>query len=432
MLKVAVIGAGSTYTPELVNGFIERFLELPLTDLWLMDIDESRLRVVGGFAQRMVAALGSPFHVHLTLDRAEALTEADYVITQFRIGQMNARREDEYLGKRHGLIGQETTGVGGMAMAMRSIPVMLEIAKEIQQLAPNALLINFTNPSGLIAEALNIYAPNVHTVGVCNSAYTTKMNILDELSERHGHKYLPGQTEILTLGLNHLSWYYGFTLDGEDVWPEVFSAYLEGLKNSPNPDFDPLAISRLGMIPNYYLAYYYQREKKLKEQDQWPPSRAEQVMEVEKELLDYYTEPTKIIIPESLMKRGGAYYSTVATQLINSHFNDLGETHIVNVNHHGTVRGWEQDWVLEMPCRVDRRGIQPLATEPLPLFNFVLLEQVKRYELVTIEAAVHGDYQAALRGLITHPLGPDDDKTEEVLDDLLETNRLYLPNFFRT
>ena len=431
MLKVAVIGAGSTYTPELVNGFIERFFELPLTDLWLMDIDEPRLRVVGGFAQRMVAALGSPFRVHLTLDRAEALTGADYVITQFRVGQMDARREDEYLGKRHGLIGQETTGVGGMAMALRSIPVMLEIAKEIQQLAPNAMLINFTNPSGLITEALNIYAPGVLSVGVCNSAYTTKMNLLDELSIHRGHKYLAGQAEILTLGLNHLSWYYGFKLDGADVWPEVFSMYLESIKNSPSPEFDPLVISRLGMIPNYYLAYYYEKERKMKEQEEWPPSRAEQVMEVEKELLEYYQEPTKIKIPESLMKRGGAYYSTVATQLINSHFNDLGETHIVNVNHHGTIRGWEQDWVLEMPCRVDRSGIHPLALEPLPLYNFVLLEQVKRYELVTIEAAVHGDYQAALRGLITHPLGPDDDKTEEFLDDMLETNRPYLPNFFR-
>lgn len=431
MLKVAVIGGGSTYTPELLNGFIEQYQDFPISELWLMDIDETRLRIVGGFAQRRVAALGSPFKVRLTLDRKEALDGANYVVTQFRVGQMAARREDEYLGKRHHLVGQETTGVGGMAMALRTIPVMLDIAKDIQVLAPNALLLNFTNPSGLITEALNIYAPGLSAVGVCNSAFTTKMKILTRLSQTHGEKYYADQAEILTLGLNHLSWYYGFKIDGKDVWPEVFNLYLDELRKSENPEFDPLAISRLKMIPNSYLAYFYGEKRKIEEQNQWPPSRAEQVMLLEKELMDYYQDPTQINLPENLMKRGGAYYSTVATKILCAHYNNLGETHIVNVNHNGAIRGWEQDWVLELPCRVDRSGIHPIPTEPLPLFNYILLEQVKRYELVTIEAAVHGDYQAALRGLITHPLGPVDEKAEEVLNDLLETNRAFLPNFFR-
>ena len=431
MLKVAVIGGGSTYTPELLNGFIEQFQDFPISELWLMDIDETRLRIVGGFAQRRVAALGSPFKVRLTLDRKEALDGANYVITQFRVGQMAARREDEYLGQRHHLVGQETTGVGGMAMALRTIPVMLDIAKDIQFLAPNALLLNFTNPSGLITEALNIYAPGLSAVGVCNSAFTTKMAILNRLSQVHGEKYDADQTEILSLGLNHLSWNYGFKIDGRDVWPEVFDLYLEDLRKSENPEFDPNAISRLKMIPNSYLAYFYEEKRKIAEQGQWPPSRAEHVMVLEKELLDYYQDTAQINLPESLMKRGGAYYSTVATAILSAHYNNLGETHIVNVNHKGAVRGWEHDWVLEMPCRVDRSGIHPIPTEPLPLFNYILLEQVKRYELVTVEAAVHGDYQAALRGLITHPLGPVDEKAEEVLNDILETNRAYLPNFFR-
>lgn len=431
MLKISVIGGGSTYTPELVNGFLQRIADLPVDELWLMDVDPQRLAVVGGFAQRLVQAAGNPFSVHLTTDRLQALQSAKYVITQFRVGQMAARREDEYLGRRHGLIGQETTGVGGMAKALRTIPLMLEICQEMRQLAPDALLINFTNPSGLVTEALNRYAKDIPTIGVCNSAYTTKIKILEEISTRHATKYHPDQAEILTLGLNHLTWYYGFKLDGQDIWQEVFEMYLRNLRMMEVPDFTPDFIERLGMIPNSYLEYYYSRERKLQEQQNWPPSRAESVMQIEKDLLNEYKNPQLKEIPSGLMQRGGAYYSTVATQLINAHYNNLGETHIVNVNHHGAIRGWESDWVLEMPCRIDRSGAHPLLTEPLPLYNYVLLEQVKRYELMTVEAAVHSDSNAAYRALVNHPLGPDDDEVDLVLRDMLETNRAFLPNFFR-
>lgn len=431
MLKISVIGGGSTYTPELVNGFLQRIADLPVDELWLMDVDPQRLAVVGGFAQRLVQAAGNPFSVHLTTDRLQALQSAKYVITQFRVGQMAARREDEYLGRRHGLIGQETTGVGGMAKALRTIPLMLEICQEMRQLAPDALLINFTNPSGLVTEALNRYAKDIPTIGVCNSAYTTKIKILEEISTRHATKYHPDQAEILTLGLNHLTWYYGFKLDGQDIWQEVFEMYLRNLRMMEVPDFTPDFIERLGMIPNSYLEYYYSRERKLQEQQNWPPSRAESVMQIEKDLLNEYKNPQLKEIPSGLMQRGGAYYSTVATQLINAHYNNLGETHIVNVNHHGAIRGWESDWVLEMPCRIDRSGAHPLLTEPLPLYNYVLLEQVKRYELMTVEAAVHSDPNAAYRALVNHPLGPDDDEVDLVLRDMLETNRAFLPNFFR-
>ncbi len=431
MLKISVIGGGSTYTPELVNGFLQRIADLPVDELWLMDVDPQRLAVVGGFAQRLVQAAGNPFSVHLTTDRQQALQSAKYVITQFRVGQMAARREDEYLGRRHGLIGQETTGVGGMAKALRTIPLMLEICQEMRQVAPDALLINFTNPSGLVTEALNRYAKDIPTIGVCNSAYTTKIKILEEISTRHATKYHPDQAEILTLGLNHLTWYYGFKLEGQDIWQEVFEMYLRNLRMMEVPDFTPDFIERLGMIPNSYLEYYYSRERKLQEQQNWPPSRAESVMQIEKDLLNEYKNPQLKEIPSGLMQRGGAYYSTVATQLINAHYNDLDETHIVNVNHHGAIRGWESDWVLEMPCRIDRSGAHPLLTEPLPLYNYVLLEQVKRYELMNVEAAVHSDSNAAYRALVNHPLGPDDDEVDLVLRDMLETNRAFLPNFFR-
>lgn len=430
-MKVTVIGGGSSYTPELINGFLERVDSLPLTELWLMDILPERLDIVGGFAQRMVSAKGAPFAVHLTSDLREAVRGASYVITQLRVGWMQARREDEYLGRRHGLIGQETTGVGGMAKALRTIPVVLNIARTMQTLAPGALLVNFTNPSGLITEALARYAPDLPSVGVCNVAINTKMELLKELKEQLGIDVPPERAHLNTLGLNHLSWHRGFTVNGEEMWPRVMARYLEHLKAESEPEWDVRTIETLGMIPNYYLHYYYYTARKLAEQAKWPPSRAEEVMGIEKRLLAQYAEPERTEPPEGLMQRGGAYYSTVATQLLNAHYNDLGEVHVVNVPHRGAVTGWPEDWVLELPCAVNRAGITPLPAEPLPLACFGLLANVKAFELLTVEAAVHGDRDAAYQALLTHPLGPSADKVQAVLDDLLETNKAYLPQFYQ-
>jgi 6-phospho-beta-glucosidase len=428
-MKVAVIGGGSSYTPELINGFMERLDSFPLRELWLMDLSQERLDIVGRFAQRMVEAKGGPFAVQLTTNQREAIHGANYVTTQLRVGGMEARRGDEYLGKRHGLIGQETTGVGGMAKALRTIPVILKIAADMGELAPGAMLVNFTNPAGLVTEALNRYASDVPAVGVCNSPITTKMGILEGLERRRGLKIAPERAEIDTLGLNHLSWYRGLTIDGQELWPEIMEAYLADLKAKADPFWDVRTIEVLGMMPNSYLQYFYYTDRKLAAQEKWPPSRAEQVMSIEGDLLRQYAEPDRSEPPAGLMKRGGAYYSTVATQLLNAHYNNLGETHVVNIRHGGAVPGWPEDWVLELPCRVDRAGVQPLPAEPLPPVCFGLLAQVKAYELLTVEAAVHGDRDAAYQALLAHPLGPAANCIQAVLDDLLETNRKHLPQF---
>jgi 6-phospho-beta-glucosidase len=431
-MKVAVIGGGSSYTPELINGFLEHVGSFPLTELWLMDIAPERLDVVGGFARRIVQAKGAPFAVHMTTDQREAVRGARYAITQLRVGGMQARRKDEYLGQRHDLIGQETTGVGGMAKALRTIPVILNLARDMRELAPDALLVNFTNPSGLVTEALNRYAPDVPAVGVCNSPITTKMGILQGLERHQGARIAPERAELKTLGLNHLSWHRGFILDGEDIWPQILEGYLEELRAAPDPEWDPHTIEALGLLPNYYLQYYYHTERKLAAQQQWPPSRAEEVMEIEASLLQQYAEPDRTEPPENLMQRGGAYYSTIATQILNAHYNDLGETHVVNVRHGGAVPSWPEDWVLEMGCRVDGAGIHPLPAEPLPPVCFGLLAHVKAYELLTVEAAVHGDRDAAYQALLAHPLGPSADRVQAVLDDMLETHRTHLPQFWPT
>ena len=427
-MKVAVIGGGSSYTPELVKGFIERVGSLPVSELWLMDISAERLATVGGFAQRIVRAAGAPFKVRTTTSQREAIQGASYVITQLRVGGMRARREDEYLGQRHGLVGQETTGVGGMANALRTIPVILSISQDMRELAPEALLVNFANPAGLVTQALALHAPEVKAVGVCNSPITTHMNILEGLA-KHGVVATPAGSVLDALGLNHLTWYRGLRAGAQDLWPRFLETYLAEPRSYPVHHFDPALVKSLGMLPNSYLQYYYHTAAKVAEQAKWPPSRAERVMEIESQLLAQYAEPGRAQPPADLMKRGGAYYSTVAVQLLNAHHNDLGETHIVNVPHRGAVSGWPGDWVLEMPCRISRAGIAPLPAEPLPPVCYGLLAQVKMYELLTVEAAARGDRNAAYQALLAHPLGPSAERIEDVLQDMLQTNRQHLRQF---
>lgn len=428
-MKITIIGGGSTYTPELVSGFLARRDSLPLTQLWLMDVDRGRLDIVGGFARRMAGAKGAPFEVVLSTNQREAIAGAAYVITQLRVGMMSARRGDEYLGLRHGLIGQETTGVGGMAKALRTIPVILDIARDMRQTAPGALLVNFTNPAGLVTEALARYAPDVPAVGVCNVGITARMVMLKVLEKTAGEKIAEERAVLNTLGLNHLTWHRGFTLDGEEMWGVIFPAYIESLQAQAEPEWDVRTVEALDMIPNDYLQYYYYTEKKLAAQKKWPPSRAEEVMEIEKGLLRAYANPALSDLPAELMKRGGAYYSTLATQLINAHHNNLGQIHVVNTRNNGAVKEYPADWVLEMPARVDGEGIHPLPAEPLPPVCFGLVAQVKMAELLTVEAAVHGDRNALYQALLAHPLGPSADRVEQVLEDMLHTNRQWLPQF---
>ncbi|MEJ5314372.1 MULTISPECIES: 6-phospho-beta-glucosidase [Anaerolinea] len=429
-MKIAVIGGGSTYTPELIKGFLEVQDSLQLDELMLMDIQPQRLEIVGDFCQRIAEHQGARFRVTLTDSRREAIQGSAYVLTQFRVGFIPARREDEYLGKRYGLIGQETTGIGGMAKALRTIPVLLDIAREMQKIAPKAMLVNFTNPSGLVMEALTRYAPDILSVGLCNSPITTKMNLLARWNALTGENVTPEEVVLDSLGLNHLTWYRGVNIRGEDRWAEILRLYLEELRQSEHPEWPPQLIEALGMLPNYYLQYYYNTRTMLAAQEKWPPSRAEQVMKIEAKLLEEYANPKLVSVPEDLMQRGGAYYSTLATRVIHAHACSTGMIETVNVRQNGAVREYPADWVMELPCRIDSSGIHPLPARPLPEACYGLLAPVKMYELLTVEAAVHGDRKALYEALLVHPLGPDVSMMDTVIDDLLRTNRAYLPQFF--
>jgi 6-phospho-beta-glucosidase len=422
-MKLTVIGGGSTYTPELVSGFLRFYETFPLSELALMDIDVQRLEIVGGFAQRMAQAHGSPFKVTLHTAQREAIEGSAFVITQLRVGQMQARREDEYLGRRWGLVGQETTGIGGFAKALRTIPVLMGLAADMRQAVPDAQLINFTNPSGLVTQALHSYAKDIRSLGLCNIPRGYQMRIAREFNVD------PKRVEIDMIGLNHLTWLRGAKVDDEDVWSAVFKLYLEAQEAADNPTIPPRLMRAQGMIPSDYLKYFYRTSAAIRQQDAWPPSRAEQVIAVENDLLAQYADPALTEPPPELEKRGGAYYSLAAVELLRSIYNSDNMVHVVNTSNGGAVADWSPDWVLELPCRIDAEGAHPFPAPPLPEPMAGLLHHVKSYELLAAQAAVTGDREAALLALIAHPLGPDADRAPAVLDDLLRTHAAYLPQF---
>ncbi len=420
-MKIAVIGGGSTYTPELIEGFIELAGAWGLEEVSLMDIDAARLEAVGGFIQRMVAADQGTFRVTLTTDLEQAVSGAGFVITQIRVDGQPARHEDIQLGLRYDLIGQETTGVGGFAKAMRTIPPMLDICQAIQKHARDAWLINFTNPSGLVTEAVYKHS-SVRVIGLCNNPINFRMGMAAAFQAE------PAEIDLDYVGLNHLSWIRKVKVRGEDMISTLLelASDIEGPANVEDLEFPPMMFKALGMIPSPYLRYYYQTEAMLETLKAKPRSRAEEVMEIENELLEIYRDPAENRKPVMLERRGGTFYSKAAVELIDSLYNDLGHYHIVNVPNDGIIDGLPQDSIIETTCVVDGNGAQPLPLGKLEPEIMGLIRVVKAYEQLTIQAAVNNDYSKAYLALVTHPLGPDADVAEQLLDEIISTHQLQL------
>jgi 6-phospho-beta-glucosidase len=420
-MKIVVIGGGSTYTPELIDGFIARAGVLPVKEIWLVDPNEERLKVVGAFAQRMVAFANAPFKVELTGDRRRALEGADFVITQLRVGGQAARHGDELLGRRHHLVGQETTGVGGFAKALRTVPVVLDIASDMRELAPNATLVNFTNPAGIVTEALTRHG-GVPVIGLCNNAINAQRGIANMFHVP------PEQVYIEQVGLNHLNWIRRVTIDGSDATAEVLKTYIEHLRHDEDEiHFPPFLLEMLQAIPSGYLEYFYLESQIVARQDRGVPTRAEVVMDVERRLIERYSDPHLCEKPPELMERGGAYYSTAAAALIESLWSDDGAIHVVNTRNHGAIPNLPADVVVETPCRVGKSGATPLPVAALEPQFHGLTSAVKSYELLTIQAAVNRDEQAAMMALLANPLGPDAAHVEAVWEDIKRTNAGMLP-----
>ncbi len=431
-LKLTVIGGGSSYTPELIEGLIRRHQEFPVADLVLVDIEEGRekLEIVGALARRMVKSAGVPIQIHLTLDRKEALREADFVVTQLRVGLLKARIRDERLALRHNCIGQETTGVGGFAKALRTIPVLLEIAREMEELSPDAFLINFTNPAGVVTEALLKHS-NVRAIGLCNLPIGMKMRVaaLANVS--------PDQVELEMVGINHLNWTTKVVVGGVELTQQLLKAQgsMSGsaLKNIPDLGWDAEFIRSLQALPCDYHRYYYMADEVLESQKrdlQTYGTRGEAVQAIEAELFNLYRDENLSAKPPQLEQRGGAYYSEAALNLMTSIYNNRRDVQIVNVRNGSTLPCLPPDVTIETRCRIDAQGAHPLSvdSEVTPQVRG-LLQVVKAYEELTVKAAVEGDRDAALQALTIHPLVPSARAARALLDDILKENEGYLPQF---
>lgn len=430
-IKIVTIGGGSSYTPELVEGFIKRHKELPVRELWLVDIEEGKykLEIVGNLAKRMVKKAGIDMEIHLTLDRRKALKDADFVTTQLRIGLLDARIKDERIPLSHGVIGQETNGAGGLFKALRTVPVVLDIIKDIEELCPNAWLVNFTNPTGVISEAVFKYTNFKRYIGLCNVPIGVKNGMADILGVEKN------RIEMDFAGLNHMVYALNVRLDGKDITKEAIEKFvtssltMQNIKDIPlNADF----VRALGVIPCPYHKYYYKHKEMLEEELEGfkdGKTRGETVKALEDDLFELYKDENLAVKPPQLEKRGGAYYSDAACNLINSIYNDKGDIQVVNTLNNGSIRDFREDSAAEMSCVITKEGPKPLSIGYLPVAVSGLVAEIKAFEILAAKAAVEGDYNAALQALCINPLIPSDDLAKTILDEMMEAHKAYLPQF---
>ncbi|SHI05647.1 6-phospho-beta-glucosidase [Clostridium intestinale] len=432
-IKIVTIGGGSSYTPELIEGFIKRYSQLPVRELWLVDIKEGeeKLKIVGDLAKRMVKKAGLPIEVHTTLDRREALKSADFVTTQLRVGLLDARIKDERIPLSHGFIGQETNGAGGMFKALRTIPVLLDIDKDMSELCPDAWLINFTNPAGIVTEALLRHGKNKKIIGLCNGPIGMEMAVANMLEVEHS------RVRMDFAGLNHMVFGLNIYLDGRNVTDEIIESMVNGnpggiAKNIKDMPWTPEFIKSLGVMPCAYHRYYFQNKKMLEEElkeFEKGETRAEVVKRLEDSLFELYKDPNLDIKPPQLEKRGGAYYSDAACRLITSIYNDTGDIQPVNTRNNGAIADLPQDSAVEISCIITKDGPKPINMGHLPVAVNGLIQQIKSFERTVVEAAVEGSYDKAVLALTINPLVADDKAAKMLVDELIEAHKNYLPQF---
>ncbi len=415
-----MVGGGSTYTPELVEGFVNRAARLPIDELVLLDIDADRLSVVGGLAQRMLDRLDWVGRLTLTGERESAIDGADFVLIQLRVGGQATRLVDETLPPRFGVIGQETTGAGGFAKALRTVPLVLELAElTARRAAPGAWIVDFTNPVGIVTQALLDHGHRA--LGLCNVA----INIQRTLANRFG--VAADQVELEHVGLNHLSWERAARVDGVDRLPELLTDDASWIADHVGMPVD--LVRAVGAIPSYYLRYYYETAKVIADQRNGH-TRAQDVIDIESRLLDLYRDQGLAEKPALLADRGGAFYSEAAAQLIASLYDGAGDIQVVDVRNDGALPDLPDSAVVEIASRIDRDGAHPLTVAPLAPEMRALVQTAKAYEELTVAAATTGDRRIALRALMANPLVGDWAIAEPLLDALLEANRAHLPRFF--
>lgn len=417
-IKFTVVGAGSSYTPELIEELAQRQEQLPIKEIMLYDIDEKKLDIMTGFTERFSHALGMDVKVNKTTDLKRALEGAQFVDTQIRVGGNAARVRDEKIPLSMGLVGQETTGAGGMMKAFRTIPVMLDVARTMEEVSPDGWLINYTNPTGLITEAITRNT-KAKIAGFCSGGIFPKM----WAKRAMGIDYKRVQYDYA--GLNHMNFSTNITIDGRPVTEEEFLAIAK-----ENHDVDLELIKLLGAIPSPYLQYYYHTAKRVETLRRAKQTRGEYVMELEREVYAAYADPTNDKKPAALEKRGGGGYSEVAIGFVNAIYNNHDTNMVVNVPNNGAIDFLPDSAVVEVGCLVNAHAITPLHVAKVPEMARGLIAAVKNYEQLAVEAAVEGNMRKAKLALLAHPLVHDYEVIEELLPKLMEANRQYLPQFF--
>lgn len=417
-MKLAVVGGGSTYTPEVVDGIVRLRDLLKVDDLWLHDTNAERLEVVAGLARRLLARAGHPARLETTARLDDAVEGADAVLIQIRVGGQAARMVDESVPLACGCLGQETTGFGGLAKALRTVPVVLGIAEKARELAPDAWIVDFTNPVGIVTKAL--LDEGHKAVGLCSAAM---------VFQRHFAKVLevdPARIELDHLGLNHLTWEVGVRLDGEDVLPRLLGdEQVERVARATGLPAD--LVGRLGTVPSYYLHYFYEHDLVVEEQ-RHHPSRAEVVAGIEAELLNLYADEELAEKPELLKQRGGAGYSEAAVELVASLFGSgAAGRHVINLRNDGALPFLADDAVVEVPAHVDRDGVRPVELPQLGALERGLVAHVSAYEELALDAALRGGRERVFRALLAHPLIGQADVAETLADRMLEANKGFLP-----
>jgi 6-phospho-beta-glucosidase len=415
-MKLTVVGGGSTYTPELVDGFARLTDSLPVSELVLVDPDADRLELVGGLARRIFAKQGHPGRVITTSDLDAGIDGADAVLLQLRVGGQAARNDDETWPLECGCVGQETTGAGGLAKALRTVPVVLDIAERVRRTNPDAWIIDFTNPVGIVTRAL--LSQGHKAVGLCNVAIGFQRRFAAMLG------VAPEQVSLDHVGLNHLTWERAVRVNGEDMLPKLFAEHMSELTDDLYLPAELLL--QLGVVPSYYLRYYYAHDEVVREL-LTKPSRAAEVAALEKQLLELYADPMLDEKPALLEQRGGAYYSEAAVALASSLLNNIGDIQVVNVLNNGTLPFLPDDAVIEVPATIGAEGPTPGPVAPLEPLYAGLVAHVTAYEDLALEAAIRGGSERVFEALLAHPLVGQVSIARELTDRLLAHNKAFLP-----
>jgi 6-phospho-beta-glucosidase len=418
-LKIAIIGAGSSYTPELIEKLSEFKVSIPVREISLMDIDKNRLGIMEGFCKRYAANLKYDVAITSTTSRQAAIEGADFVVVQLRVGGNAARVKDEKIPMKYGLVGQETTGAGGMMKAFRTIPVLLDIARDVEKYSPNAWIINYTNPTGLVTEAVTKYT-KANMAGLCAGGlfpqfYVSKALNVEQSSIRYDYA-----------GLNHMNFAFNITIGGRPITEEQFDKTAEVVWS-----VEAELVKKLRLLPSPYLEYFFHTGKRVKAMKEAPHTRGEEVQLLEKEVFEAYADVNLDTKPAALAKRGGGGYSEVAIGIMNAIHNNIDTWMVVNVPNQGIIRFLPDDAVIETGCLVNSSGIHPIAIREVPSTVWGIISAVKNYEQLAVEAAVKGDVDMALLALLAHPLVREYEIAKTLLDELMEANKEYLPQFFK-